>query len=62
MLMLFYSYFSFLKGHCNFENNAKCTWANQQGDDFDWILGQGSTPSRFTGPATDKTTGTDQGK
>ncbi|XP_071956926.1 MAM and LDL-receptor class A domain-containing protein 2-like [Antedon mediterranea] len=48
-------------GECNFENGF-CTWTNlAQNDDFDWLLGQGKTPSGFSGPSTDQTLGTDAG-
>ena len=50
-------------GDCNFESDM-CTWTNVQnsGDQFDWLRGSGGTPSSFTGPAIDHTTGTAQGK
>ena len=38
---------------CDFENE-KCTWKNVQSEDtFDWIIGQGSTPTILTGPSSD---------
>ena len=41
-------------GECNFETNL-CTWYNARvGDDFDWIVGSGSTPSFYTGPTADR--------
>ncbi|XP_055957693.1 MAM and LDL-receptor class A domain-containing protein 2 [Patella vulgata] len=43
------------QGECDFEKDF-CTWRNQQvGDNFDWIIGQGQTSSRTTGPITDHT-------
>ena len=47
-------------GDCDFEHNF-CTWSNIGGDDFDWLIGRGSTPSRFTGPQNDHTQGNTQG-
>ncbi|KAK0068562.1 MAM and LDL-receptor class A domain-containing protein 2, partial [Biomphalaria pfeifferi] len=42
---------------CNFESGF-CTWANVRiGDNFDWIIGSGSTPSFNTGPQADNTVG-----
>ena len=32
------------------------------GDEFDWLIGSGGTSSQFTGPKTDHSTGTAQGK
>lgn len=43
-------------GACKFQNGF-CTWYNlpksTKQDDFDWIVGSGLTPSRFTGPKAD---------
>ncbi|ESO97870.1 hypothetical protein LOTGIDRAFT_152977 [Lottia gigantea] len=51
-----------LPGDCNFEKDM-CSWKNTRaGDDFDWIMGAGSTPSRYTGPTTDHTTKSTNGK
>eukprot|EP00795_Rhopilema_esculentum_P012712 gene12712-3431_t len=48
-------------GHCDFETGT-CTWVNAQtGDDFDWLRGTQGTPSAFTGPSVDHTTGTAAG-
>ncbi|XP_072014819.1 MAM and LDL-receptor class A domain-containing protein 2-like [Amphiura filiformis] len=48
-------------GFCNFEQGF-CTWTNNvEGDDFDWILDTGSTPSGSTGPTKDHTLGTSLG-
>ncbi|XP_078483553.1 MAM and LDL-receptor class A domain-containing protein 1 isoform X3 [Ciona intestinalis] len=50
------------KGNCNFETGL-CGWHNTygEGDDFDWIWSSGATPSSYTGPTADHTTGTDEG-
>ena len=43
-----------IAGECDFETNL-CTWYNARtGDNFDWIIGSGSTPSYFTGPTADR--------
>ncbi|XP_052269942.1 MAM and LDL-receptor class A domain-containing protein 1-like [Dreissena polymorpha] len=48
---------------CNFDNDTNCIWHNVHvGDNFDWTLHQGETPSKNTGPTYDHTTGTHQGK
>ena len=41
-----------------------CTWMNVHGsaDQFDWTIGSGGTPSPFTGPDVDHTTGSKSGK
>ena len=45
-------------GYCDFEKDDCCTWTNDKREDnFDWLVGSGSTPSAFTGPAVDHTTG-----
>ncbi|XP_076802493.1 MAM and LDL-receptor class A domain-containing protein 1-like [Clavelina lepadiformis] len=51
-----------IKGHCDFESGL-CGWFNSrnEGDDFDWIRSSGATPSAYTGPTADHTTGTDKG-
>lgn len=52
----------FLLGTCDFESNGRCTWTNSPvDDDFDWIVAQGNTPSRWTGPTTDHTYGNGNG-
>lgn len=44
-------------GDCSFDDGM-CTWTNSRtGDVFDWIIGGGGTPSFFTGPSSDHTTG-----
>ncbi|XP_057298293.1 MAM and LDL-receptor class A domain-containing protein 2-like isoform X2 [Hydractinia symbiolongicarpus] len=51
-------------GDCSFEGGM-CSWRNVKSsslDQFDWIMGSGSTPSIFTGPSKDHTTGTNAGK
>ncbi|CAH3118157.1 unnamed protein product [Pocillopora meandrina] len=50
-------------GYCDFEKDDWCTWTNDKREDnFDWLVGSGSTPSAFTGPAVDHTTGHGIGK
>lgn len=52
-----------ISGFCNFETDM-CGWTNAingVNDDFDWLRDNGGTPSRFTGPRVDHTTGSDQG-
>ena len=57
---LFHVLYHFL-GDCDFETGT-CSWVNvQSGDDFDWLRGSKGTPSFFTGPDTDHTTGTAAG-
>lgn len=56
-------YFICPAGDCDFEKGM-CTWVNSPNiveDEFDWTRGSGATPSNFTGPATDHTTGTTKG-
>ncbi|XP_071506102.1 uncharacterized protein [Diadema antillarum] len=47
--------------NCNFDDplteDPKCGWSNYVYDDFDWSLRRRATPSRFTGPSGDHTTG-----
>ena len=50
------------EGDCDFEFPGFCSWEQSKTDDFDWIIGQGSTASYFTGPKTDHTTGTGIGR
>ena len=47
--------------YCDFEDTTLCGWRNMRGDQFDWTRANKGTPSLGTGPATDHTTGTDQG-
>ncbi|XP_033751986.1 MAM and LDL-receptor class A domain-containing protein 1-like [Pecten maximus] len=47
-------------GACNFEQGL-CGYTNLQGDQFDWTRGQGNSPSAYTGPSVDHTTGTTNG-
>ncbi|XP_048590312.1 uncharacterized protein LOC5511434 isoform X2 [Nematostella vectensis] len=43
---------------CSFERGSMCNWENVVTvDEFDWSLGRGETPSAFTGPRGDHTTG-----
>lgn len=46
---------------CSYRNVRSKTLLNQNGDDFDWVMGSGGTPSLFTGPKSDHTTGTSAG-
>lgn len=49
-------------GSCDFESGF-CSWTNDHGNDqFDWIRHKGRTASVGTGPSTDHTLGTTQGK
>lgn len=48
-------------GNCDFELDT-CTWTNTGGDNFDWMRTRGSTPSSYTGPSSDHTQGTNEGK
>lgn len=51
------------QGYCDFERDDVCTWTNDQlEDDFDWLIGSGGTPSQYTGPSTDHTTGLGYGR
>eukprot|EP00057_Strongylocentrotus_purpuratus_P018004 XP_011672478.1 PREDICTED: MAM and LDL-receptor class A domain-containing protein 1-like [Strongylocentrotus purpuratus] len=48
-------------GFCDFEK-GKCGWSDEQETDTrDWLRNNGATPSPFTGPSFDHTTGTAQG-
>lgn len=57
-----------LSGDCSFETGM-CAYTNvktkagttTESDEFDWVIGSGATPSSFTGPSTDHTTGSAQG-
>ena len=56
-LKCFKVFFERLPGNCDFEKGL-CTWTNPGGvDDFDWVLGRGSTASQLTGPSADHTVG-----
>ena len=50
-------------GDCDFEKHSFCEWlqVNDGQDDFDWLLNQGETSSKETGPAVDHTTHSKQG-
>lgn len=44
--------------NCSFEEDDLCNWSNDlQGDDFDWQIHSGKTPSQKTGPNFDHTPG-----
>ena len=45
---------------CDFES-AMCNWRQDAGDQFDWRLYSGQTPSVGTGPTADHTFGSDRG-
>lgn len=47
-------------GYCDFENGI-CNYVNSKTDDFDWIIGSAGTPSFYTGPKFDHTTGNKNG-
>ena len=43
-------------GNCTFDERTFCSWSNERyNNHFDWVLGQGSSPSSDTGPITDYT-------
>ena len=46
---------------CNFDanrtSNQRCGWSNDYEDDFDWSVRRLPTPTPFTGPSGDHTTG-----
>lgn len=50
----------FSAGDCDFEID-KCSWSNMKTDDFDWVVGSGTTTSSSTGPSSDHTKGNSQG-
>ncbi|KAH3887671.1 hypothetical protein DPMN_011689 [Dreissena polymorpha] len=39
---------------CNFDQGL-CTWTQDKGDNFDWTLNRGPTPTTLTGPSADHT-------
>lgn len=49
-------------GFCDFEQSDLCGYTQDKKDDFDWTRTQKSTDSVGTGPATDHTYGTGQGR
>lgn len=52
----------YLTADCNFEQSGHpCQWANINGENFDWLIINGSTPSSGTGPGADHTLGTSSG-
>lgn len=48
-------------GNLDFEHGFG-TWKNMQGDNFDWLIGKGTTNSQHTGPYADHTKGNGDGK
>ena len=51
--MCFWNKFIFcFPATCDFEND-KCTWTNVNDDAYDWIVGEGNTPTQMTGPPFD---------
>jgi hypothetical protein len=48
--------------HCSFEDASICNFTQEGSDVFDWTGGRGATASSNTGPSTDHTYGTNQGK
>ena len=52
-----------LIGYCDFEYPEYCFWRNDVTEDtMDWLVGKGATPSQYTGPISDHTTGGKFGK
>ncbi|XP_035699728.1 MAM and LDL-receptor class A domain-containing protein 1-like [Branchiostoma floridae] len=47
---------------CDFETANLCQYTQDRTDDFDWTRDSGGTPSGFTGPTGDHTTGTSSGQ
>ncbi|CAH1242850.1 MDGA1 [Branchiostoma lanceolatum] len=47
-------------GPCDFETD-RCQYTQDTADDFDWTRDSGGTPSLFTGPSDDHTTGNSSG-
>nr|XP_054750329.1 MAM and LDL-receptor class A domain-containing protein 1-like [Lytechinus pictus] len=48
-------------GFCDFEK-GRCGWSDEKElDSRDWLRNNGATPSPYTGPSFDHTTGTDKG-
>ncbi|XP_052224228.1 MAM and LDL-receptor class A domain-containing protein 1-like [Dreissena polymorpha] len=48
---------------CTFDNYTTCMWKDvSSGDEFDWTLGNGETPSPGTGPSGDHTLRNAEGK
>ncbi|XP_078360932.1 MAM and LDL-receptor class A domain-containing protein 1-like isoform X3 [Oculina patagonica] len=46
------------EGNCDFEKfETDCKWLNEKGDNFDWTIHSGRTPSSGTGPSFDHTKG-----
>ncbi|XP_077864896.1 meprin A subunit beta-like [Saccoglossus kowalevskii] len=43
-------------------SDGLCGFTQDMNDNFDWVLHWGSTPSAYTGPTIDHTTGTNKGK
>lgn len=41
-------------GDCDFDEPGFCGWSNSKNDDFDWLLHQGTTFTRDTGPSYDQ--------
>ncbi|XP_041467552.1 MAM and LDL-receptor class A domain-containing protein 1-like [Lytechinus variegatus] len=46
---------------CSFEDADICGYKQDLTDDFDWVWGNGSTTTPYTGPSVDVTLGTDEG-
>ncbi len=44
---------SFRSNECTFDDATLCSWTNAAGDQFDWLLLSGQTPSLGTGPDGD---------
>jgi hypothetical protein len=58
-VIFFFSFF--LSGDCTFDVDM-CSWTNSQADDFDWLMGSGTTTTSGTGPDTDHTMANGTGK
>jgi len=52
-ILFFQIIFLIVLGDCDFQKDF-CTWSNMASDDFDWIRDSGGTPSRLTGPGSDR--------
>jgi hypothetical protein len=44
---------SFRSNECTFDDGSLCSWTNAVGNQFDWLVRKGPTPSFDTGPDVD---------